>query len=346
MKSSRAMAASTILVSEASAGFIDAIKEGVALTKRGKPYKKSTILMIEGVLQGRIERELGSLRLGEVRRGHVQTLVDEMVAEGLSGSRVRNVVNALRSLYRYAIRRELVDASPVSDILLPALAEVPRDRVATPSEFRKLLLALEPADRVPFALAAYATARRQELANLTWGDVDWAAEMLYLAEEEQYAKNDSAKRSVPLIRQLRKILRAERKRQRRPNVHQLVCPARKPRNRPEGGKLSTTALYKRADRAWQAEHLQPIRLHECRHTASSWMRAAGIDLKARSVLMGHASTASANKGYGLITEDRYTHLLPGEIQKAGKRLSVYLAAQAKTRVKKTAEHGRQGTRAG
>lgn len=321
----------TILVSEAAARFIDAIKEGVALNKRGKPYKKNTIRTIEEAIKGRIDRELGSLRLGEVRRGHVQTLVDAMVADGLSGSRVRNVLNTLRALYRYAIRRELVDATPVSDILLPALAEVPRDRIATPAEFRKLLRALEPADRVPFALAAYATARRQELVNLTWADVDWKGRMLYLAQEEQYAKNETAKRAVPLIRQLRKILRAERKRQGRPGADQLVCEARKPRERPEGGKLSTTALYKRADRAWQAKNFAPIRLHECRHTAASWMRGAGIDLKARSVLMGHASTASANKGYGSITEDRYTHLLPGDIQKAGKRLSAYLAAQTKKR---------------
>jgi integrase len=173
--------------------------------------------------------------------------------------------------------------------------------------------------------------RRSELANLTWGDVDWDAEMIYLATEEQYAKNDTAKRAVPLIRPLRKILRAERKRQRRPSSDQLVCPGRKPRKGPEAGRLSTTALYKRADKTWQEKHLVPIRLHECRHTAASWMYAAGIDLKSRSVLMGHASTASANKGYGSITNDRYTHLLPGEIQKAGKQLSKYLAAQTKKR---------------
>jgi hypothetical protein len=54
------------------------------------------------------------------------------------------------------------------------------------------------------------------------------------------------------------------------------------------------------------------------------MRAAGIDLKARSVLMGHASTASTDRGPGSITDDRYTHLLPGEIEQAGERLGSYV----------------------
>jgi integrase len=96
------------------------------------------------------------------------------------------------------------------------------------------------------------------------------------------------------------------------------------------GKLSISALYTRADKAWKDAGLQPIRLHEARHTAASWMRAAGIDLKVRTVLMGHSSTASTDGGRGPITDDRYTHLMPGDIDKAGKALASYLRKQTKT----------------
>jgi integrase len=82
-------------------------------------------------------------------------------------------------------------------------------------------------------------------------------------------------------------------------------------------------------RQWNTSKLPHIRLHECRHTASSWLHAAGIDLKTRSVLMGHASTASTDGGRGSITDDRYTHLLPGELEKAGKQLAAYLKAQTR-----------------
>jgi integrase len=312
-----------INVNEAGDRFLVAIKDGTALNKKGKPYKKSAISTIEGALKGRIEQELGPLLLDEVRRGQVQTLVDEMVAEKLSGSRVRNVLNALRSLYTYAIARDLAQSSPIANILLPAVGETPRDRIATPLEFQELLLALEPADAVPFALAGYATARSQEILSLTWAEVDWSAGMVYLAEEEEYAKSNAAKRPFPLVSQLRLILRAEWERQGRPSAEQLVCPGRKPGGR-NSGKLSTSALYTRADEAWDAKKLAHIRLHESRHTASSWMRAAGIDLKTRSVLMGHASTASTDGGRGSITDDRYTHLLPGEIEEAGKQFAAYL----------------------
>jgi integrase len=331
LKSGRSASISSIKVNEACDRFLLAIKDGTALNKRGKPYKKSGTRTIEGALRGRIEQELGPLLLDEVRRGQVQTLVDEMVAEGLSGSCVRNVLNALRSLYTYAIARELAQNSPITNVLLPAVGETPRDRIATPLEFQELLLALDPADAVPFALAGYATARSQEILNLTWAEIDWNAKMAYLADEEEYAKSDAATRPFPLIPQLRRVLRTEWKRQGRPTARQLVCPARKPREL-GGGKLSTSALYTRADKAWDTKKLTHIRLHEARHTSSSWLRAADIDLKTRSVLLGHASTATTDKGHGSITDDRYTHLLPGEIEAAGKRFAAYLtAAQAKKR---------------
>jgi integrase len=319
-----------VKVNEAIERFLAAIEAGAALNKRGKPYKQSAVRTIESALKGRIEQELGSLLLDEVRRRHVQTLVDEMVTEKLSGSRVRNVLNALRSLYTYAIARDLAQNSPTAHILLPALDENPRDRIATPREFQELLRALEPADALPFALAGYATARSQEILNLTWAEVDWKAGMIQLAEQEAYAKSDAARRPFPLIPLLRRILQAEWTRQGRPGKWHLVCPGRKPGGR-NSGKLSTSALYARADKAWDAHELAHIRLHESRHTASSWMRAAGIDLKTRSVLMGHASTASTDGGRGSITDDRYTHLLPGDLENAGKQLAAYVTAQTKER---------------
>jgi site-specific recombinase XerD len=142
-------------VVEASDRFIAAMYDGTALSKKGKRYSKSSCRSLENTLRDRIAEELGSVPMDDVRRGQVQTLVDEMVAEKLSGSRVRNVVNALRSLYAYAIPRDLAQDSPIANILLPAKDEKPRDRIATPLEFHELLAALEPADAVPFALAGY-----------------------------------------------------------------------------------------------------------------------------------------------------------------------------------------------
>ena len=71
------------------------------------------------------------------------------------------MLSALRSLYTYAIARDLVQTLPITGIQLSAINERPRDRIATPPEFCDLLAALRPQDALPFALAGYATARGQ-----------------------------------------------------------------------------------------------------------------------------------------------------------------------------------------
>ena len=59
----------------------------------------------------------------------------------------------------------------------------------------------------------------------------------------------------------------------------------------------------RAEKAWHAAGLTPITLHEARHTYASLLIAAGVNSKAVSTYMGHASIT--------ITLDRYGHLMPG-----------------------------------
>jgi integrase len=62
--------------------------------------------------------------------------------------------------------------------------------------------------------------------------------------------------------------------------------------------------------------LEPIGLHDARHTAASLMIAAGLNPKEISEYLGHASIT--------ITIDRYGHLLPGSFSEAATRLDAYL----------------------
>jgi integrase len=76
-------------------------------------------------------------------------------------------------------------------------------------------------------------------------------------------------------------------------------------------------------KAWEARELQPIGLHECRHTAATWLDAAGVSPKVVSVLMGHA-TPERQPGAAEITLARYTHVMPGAIETARAQLDRWL----------------------
>ena len=80
------------------------------------------------------------------------------------------------------------------------------------------------------------------------------------------------------------------------------------------------SVHGRAERAWREAGLEPISLHECRHTFASLMIASGVNVKALSVFMGHSSTT--------ITWDRYGHLFPGAEDEAAALLDAHLAKAA------------------
>jgi integrase len=74
----------------------------------------------------------------------------------------------------------------------------------------------------------------------------------------------------------------------------------------------------RAREAWEQAGLQPLGLHEARHTFASLMIAAGENPKAIQTFMGHATIQ--------MTFDRYGHLMPGSRDQARTRMDEYLAA--------------------
>ena len=76
------------------------------------------------------------------------------------------------------------------------------------------------------------------------------------------------------------------------------------------------SVLTRAKNAWRRAGLEPITLHEGRHTFASLMIAAGVNAKALATYMGHASVT--------ITYDRYGHLMPGNEREASSLLDAYL----------------------
>ena len=85
----------------------------------------------------------------------------------------------------------------------------------------------------------------------------------------------------------------------------------------EYAPFAGTSTTVRANEAWKAANLQRVTMHECRHTFASLMIAAGVNAKALSTYMGHATIG--------ITLDRYGHLMPGNEDEAASMLDAYLA---------------------
>jgi integrase len=316
-------------VNEAADALLEGMRSGAVRNRSGKRYKPSVIRSYAISLELHVCPDLGAMKLGDVKRRHVQRIVERLVADELAPSTVRNAVLPLRVIYRRAIRDELVSVNPCVHLDLPASARS-RVRIISTEQAAALVAALpEPFDRALWATALYAGLRRGELMALRWRDVDLAAGALRV--ERAYdpkacefidTKYEASDRSVPIAAALRRALLE----------HRVAFGAFDPDALVFGEKGQPFDDEKARDRAQEtwavaavgaflqgrslALPLEPIVLHEARHTAASVMIAAGVNVKALSEFLGHSSITT--------TLDRYGHLLPGSIAEAASALDAFL----------------------
>ncbi|MGH3032991.1 MAG: tyrosine-type recombinase/integrase [Gaiellaceae bacterium] len=321
--------ASRVTLREAAAAWLEGAKSGAIRTRAGGAYKPSAIrgyttaLYAEHELPGGrrfgLLYDFGGSRLADIRRGDLQGLVETMQAAGFDASTIRNYLMPVRAIFRRAIRAGDISVNPTADLDLPAVRGR-RDRIAPPEEAAKLLAALRADDRVVWATALYAGLRRGELLALTWDDVDLAAGRVRVERswdpggKDQEAgviepKSRAGNRTVPIPAVLRDYLLEWKHRSGRSEG--LVF------GRTGDVPFEARTFARRAESAWKKAELEPISLHECRHTFASILIAAGVNAKALSTYVGHSSIQ--------ITYDRYGHLMPGSEDEAAELADAYLA---------------------
>ncbi len=145
-----------------------------------------------------------------------------------------------------------------------------------------------------------------------WDDVDLAAGVIHVrrgwdtVEGAIDPKSRHGRRRVPIAAVLRDHL-VERK---MASTDEYVF----------GGANAARKMAERGTAAMRKAGIVPLAIHDARHSYASLMIAAGVNAKALSEFMGHATIA--------ITFDLYGHLMPGSHGEAAELLDAFLAHQA------------------
>ena len=305
-----------ITLREAAERWLAMAESGAIRTRSGDPYKPSALRGYEQSLRLRLLPPLGAHRLSELTRPDLQRLVARWHEQGLSASSIRNTINALRAIYRSTdlLTDGTILTNPTIGLRLPAVRGK-RERIAAPDEAARLLASLPEHDRALWGTALYAGLRLGELQALTWADVDLAGGTINVVRSHDpkagpiEPKSRAGRRRVPIAAVLRELLVEHRMLTGRDSGLVFSRTGEKP--------LAPSAINERAQRAWREAGLEPIGLHECRHTCASYFIAAGVNAKTLSTYMGHANITT--------TLDRYGHLFPGSEAEAAGLLDAYLA---------------------
>jgi hypothetical protein len=116
---------------EAAKDWVNAANAAVIRTRSGDPYKPGALRGYEQALSARLVPRFGQLKISALHRNAVQDLVDEMLAEDLAPSTVRNAILPLRAIYRRLLARNEVAINPTLGLALPAIRGR-RERIARP----------------------------------------------------------------------------------------------------------------------------------------------------------------------------------------------------------------------
>jgi integrase len=308
-------------IREAGEAWLAGAERGEIRSRSGRPFKPSSLRGYRQAFIDRVVPAVGHFKVSALTTSDLQKVVDDWQAEGHAASTIRNSLRPLQAIYRRARAREGVPVNPTRDLELP----VPERReveIVTPGSAAALLAVLPNPDRAIWATALYAGLRSGELRALRWEAVDVAKRIIEVRESWDpkegsiEPKTRRSRRRVPVPTVLRELLIAQRARREPSTGSALVFGEN------DETPFQPERLYRNADSVWHHAGIRErLRLHQARHTYASFMIAAGINAKALSSFMGHASIT--------VTFDLYGHLMPGSEAEGAALLDAYLDGRSK-----------------
>jgi integrase len=266
---------------------------------------------------------VGTIPLGRLRPSDVEELIVTKRDAGLSGSTIRTIYTVLRSALDIAARDGLIRSNPAAAVRRPGVER--KDAPHLTAEQAQALLEAIKGDRLEclFRVMLATGLRRGEALALHWSDVDldagllrvrWTLSRTSQGVQLDEPKTDKSRRTVPLPRSAIETLRAHWTRQLEEQrtaagawqEHGLVFTTE------IGTPLEPRNVLRRFEVLAARAGLRGVTLHTLRHSAASFLLAAGTHTKVVQEHLGHSSYA--------ITADIYSHVGPAQQREAADRL--------------------------
>jgi|ETNmetMinimDraft_23_1059889.scaffolds.fasta_scaffold54351_2 integrase len=208
-----------------------------------------------------------------------------------SPSSVINYMAALSHVFTIAIREwEWLEDSPIRNVRKP---KRPRGRVRfldkeEREQFLEVCKASHNSALYPVVVLALSTgARRMEIMNLTWGDIDFIRKRAIIHE----TKNDE-RRAIRLGEPVFKVI-GEIQKVRRIDTNLLF---------PDETGRKPIDLRRAWDKAIKEVGIEDFRFHDLRHSAASYLAMEGASLAEISAALGH-KTLQMVKRYSHLSEE-------------------------------------------
>ncbi len=246
--------------------------------------------------------KLGYRTLAEIKTAEIVRFRDSLRSGKLTNGTINRYIATLRHMLNIAKRRwGLIERNPAADV--ESLREPKgRERFLSDDERTQLLDVCNTISQdlyVAVVLALTTGARKTEIWSLAWLQVDLDEDRITFFE----TKNDST-RSVPLIEPAKSLL-VEHKQIRDRLPEEERSPFIFPAKRDQNESYDFTYQWRRA---LKSSGIQDFRWHDLRHTAASYLAAAGVSDLVIAQVLGHKNLQMVKRYAHLRTQDLKEHL--------------------------------------
>ena len=270
-----------------------------------------------------IKPYLGEILIKSLRAEHVQKMINDMLAKGLSPKNIRDTFNNINAAMKKAVITRLIPYNPCEGVVLPRLKKY-RAEIYPPKMIHDLLETAKGSNMyLPILLLVTVGLRRGELLALRWEDIDFAKNILKVRKnlvrgENGYIikapKSEAGIRDIYLGQDVMNILNQERIKYMTDSLaygkgfqnHGFVV------RQEDGSPMRPDSMTRKWRRFLNTHDLPKIRLHDLRHSNATALIQAGVNPRVVQQRLGHSDVN--------ITLNTYTHVLPEMDMEAAQKL--------------------------
>jgi integrase len=268
--------------------------------RRPRTVEKYTSSLVLHILP-----RLGTKRLHDIGPDDIVALARELRQRGYSEWTVDTTLTPLKTLFRHAVRRDVVAGSPFHKL---ERSERPRPwptdkRILSTAEIGRLIAAAPPRYRMLIATAIFTGLRQSELLALRWENIDPEAGVVRvrtaLDRNRRHVplKTRAARRDVILLTSLAEDLEDTRAQTSFSEETDYIFPS----------SVGTPLIWRNASPrglapAAEKASVGRLRWHDLRHTFASILIANGANVLFVSRQLGHCSPDTTLQVYGHLWE--------------------------------------------
>lgn len=196
-------------------------------------------------------------------------------------------VTVLRTFFYYLIRERGIPMENPCARSKPLRSQKERLKRRPPTysqqDLDKILAECDDTERTMYASLYLTGLRKDELANLTWRDVDLKSATIRLTAKEDFAPKDYEEREIPIPQDLVRLL------EKLPRTSTWVFPSR------YGMRLGRNEMLRRLKEAAGRAGVNHATLHKFRHSYATRLLENGCDIVTVQHLLGHSDLKTTRK---------------------------------------------------